>query len=161
VAETLQTVVWQELDGRLSRPLKPTGLEALAALKTGDLTRRGKPAAIVAFRRTVPPAQALESKAERATRETAERRRETATVTRDLKAARTAEGRASAALSRAQKLVDAAERERTQLVDALERITARLQDLRTDVDERRKHLQQVAADRARLDERLVTLERES
>jgi hypothetical protein len=159
VAETLQTMVWQDLDGRLGKPLKPTGLEALAALKGGGLGGRGAPAEIVAFRAPVPPAP--ESKAERTARETAERRRETTTVTRDLKAARTAESRASAALARAERLVDDAERERTQFIDKLERITSRLQGLRTDVDQRRKQLQQAAADRARLGERLVTLKRGS
>lgn len=161
VAETLETVVWQELDGRLSRPLKRTGLEALAALKGGSLAGRGTPAEIVAFRKVAPPAHPTESKAERTARETAARRREAVAMTRERQRARAAERRAAAALARAQKLVDAADRERTRLMDALEQATSRLQDRRADVDRTRQESQRATAERVRLDERLAAVMRDA
>jgi hypothetical protein len=157
VAETLQTVMWQDLDGRLSRPLKPTGLEALAALKSGGLAARGRGASIVAFQK---PAPSGETRAERATRETAERRREATSIARELKAARTAERQAETAAARARRLVDEAERDRGSLVDALERATSRLHALRTAADDQRRKHEQATAERTRLDERLASLEPE-
>ena len=161
VAETLETVVWQELDGRLSRPLKRTGLEALAALKGGSLAGRGTPAEIVAFRKVAPPAPPTESKAERTARETAERRREAAALTRERQRARAVERRAERARARAQTLVDAADRERTRLMDALEQATSRLQDRRADVDRTRQESQRATAERVRLDERLAAVRRDA
>ena len=159
VSETLQTVMWKDLDGRLSRPLKPTGLEALAALKSGALAGRGRVASIVSFQKPAPPPG--ETKAERSTRETAERRREAAGIARDLKATQAAERKAGAASDRARTLVDQAERERGSLTDALERVTSRLRELRAAADAARKTLEQVTAERVRLAERLSSLERDA
>ncbi len=157
VRETLQTVVWQDLDGRLSRPLKPSGLEALMALKAGARSG-GRAADVVAFRRPAPGPPPAESRDARAKREAAERQREAARVSRDLEAARKAERTAQAALARAQKLTDAADRERSRLTDAIEAVTARLQDLRADVDAARKAAQQATDARGRLDARLEELQ---
>jgi chromosome segregation ATPase len=154
VSETLETVVWHSLDGRLSRPLKRTGLEALAALKGGTLTGAGRPAQILAFAK---PPHAGANKADETKRRAADRRREAAAVARDLKSAQAAERKADAALARARDLVADAERQRARLTDELEQATARLADRRTDFDRARAQAERAAADRSRLDGRLASL----
>jgi hypothetical protein len=159
VAETLETVMWRPLDGRLARPLKRTGLEALTALKGGAVTGgRGRPAEILAFTpsmrpRTTPPTGGTAADAAERQRE-----RERRDLTRDRQKARDAERDAQKALAIARRRVEAAERERARLTDALEAITAALQDHRADVDRARKAAEQTTAERQRLDDRLATVD---
>jgi hypothetical protein len=155
VSETLETVVWQSLDGRLSRPLKQTGLEALAALKRGTLMGARRPAEILAFAK--PPQAAPSNQADQAKQRAADRRREAAIVARDLTTARAAERKADAALARARDLVADAERLRARLTDELEQATARLADRRADVDRARTQAERATAERSRLDDRLASL----
>jgi hypothetical protein len=155
VSETLETVVWQTLDGRLSRPLKRTGLEAFAALKGGTLKGGRRPAQILTFAKA--PQAAASNKADEAKRRAADRRREAAVVARDLRSAQAAERKADAALARARDLVAQAERQRARLTDELEQATARLADRRADFDRARAQAERAAAERSRLDERLASL----
>jgi hypothetical protein len=158
VAETLETVMWRPLDGRLARPLKRTGLEALTALKGGGVTGgRGRPAEILAF---TPPKRprASEATGATATSDAAERQRERRDLTHDRQKARDAERNAQKALTAARRRVEAAEHERARLTDALEAITNALQDHRAEVDRARKAADQAAAERQRLDDRLATLD---
>ncbi len=155
VAETLETVVWQPLDGRLTRPRKRTGLEALTALKGGTLKGHGRPAEILAFAK--PPQTVPVSKADEARRRAADRRRESTVVARDLKSAQAAERKAADALARARDLVAEAERQRARLTDELEQVTARLADRRAEFDRARSQADRAAAERSRLDERLAAL----
>jgi hypothetical protein len=156
VQETLETAVWRPLDGRLVRPLKPTGLEALAALKGGTFARPGRPADVLPF--SAPsPVRAARTDQERKQRE-AERRREAAALARDLRQARAAEQRAAQALARAKARVEAGDRERTDLADALERVTAALAEHHAESDRARKQSERAAAERARLEARIAELD---
>lgn len=155
VQETLETVVWHPLDGRLARPLKATGLEALAALKGGTLATAGRRADIIPFQKH-PVSRAPRTDQEKKARDAA-RRREASAVARELREARAREQRAARALEQARERVAAAERERTRLADALERETTALTELRAEMDQARKLSDQATAERARLDDRLQKL----
>jgi hypothetical protein len=147
VGETLQTLVWTPLDGRLIRPRKPTGLEALSALmKPG---RTIKPAAKVLPMRPPP-----ESRAEAAEREAKTREKEKTQLDKDLRAARAAEAKADAGVTRASAAVDQAVREQTKAEAALEKATAATREERQTLHDARERAKSATAERERIEARL-------
>ncbi len=147
VDETFQTLVWSALDGRLVRPRKPTGLEALSALmKPG---RTIKPAAKVLPMRPPP-----ESRAQVAEREARAREREKSQLEKDLRAARVAESKAETGVTKASTAFDHATRDQAKLEAALEKATAATRREREALHEARDRAKAATAERERLEARL-------
>jgi len=123
--ETLQALPATGPPGRLTRPLKPMGLEALAGLVrgAGSLLRPVTRPHLPEPESARPPTKRerdRQSKAETADRREAERRkRETAGLARQLREARTAERRAQADLTRAREALARIEREHGHLSEKL------------------------------------------
>jgi hypothetical protein len=148
VTDTFHTLVWSPIDGRLTRSLKPTGLEAIAGLLSGPPPRTKAPAEVVPIRPVRPP---QESKAEAAKREAAERKRKLVEVDRDLRSARAVAEKAEAAQSRATKALDDATEEQSRLEKALEKATAITRERRDDLQRAREKARTSAAERTRLE----------
>ena len=133
VIETLQALPGSETPGRLTRPLKPMGLEALAGLVRSS----------GAFPRAIPPqaardeaaarakasrdatasrrdAQAERREAEARKRESAARKREAAGIERELREAREAERKAEADVLRGRRVLEHTERERHRAAERLQ-----------------------------------------
>jgi hypothetical protein len=157
VTETLQLLPSAAASGRLTRPLKPAGFEALAGL----LGPRGK-TTVRRLADVVPIESAKRSltlsKAEQAKREADARRREIADVQRRLAAAKTSQRKADQTLARARQALERAVQERARLEAALEQATARVQHLRDDVNRDLKRSKDAAAEHERLDQRLADLQ---
>jgi hypothetical protein len=150
VRETLEALPAAVTPGRLSRPLKPMGFDALATL----LGSGGK-----AGTRTAPREQAPQQKgprarlaeddrrlAERQAREQREaERRAAAERVRALGAARDEERRAASALARAKGQLKAKQQEHDRLSTHLERAAEDLDQLRRDVREREAAVRAAAA----------------
>ncbi|HUF48473.1 MAG TPA: hypothetical protein VMM93_11705 [Vicinamibacterales bacterium] len=123
VLETLQSLPGKAEPGRLSRPLKPMGLEALAGLvrPAGAFPR---PVEAPASRATAPPAKvdrAAEKRVAAAAKKEAEaQKKEAARLDAELKRARAAEKQTTADLARARQALVRAEREHERLSDALQ-----------------------------------------
>ena len=150
VDETFQTLVWTALDGRLIRPRKPTGLEALSALmKPGH---KIKPAAKVLPMRPTP-----EGRAEAAEREARAREKEKGQLEKDLRAARVTEAKAEGVVTKATASLDQAAREQAKLQAALEKATAATREERDALNEARERARTATADRERLEAKLADL----
>ena len=148
VAETLQGLPGRDDYGRLSRPLKPQGFEALAGLvgKGGaTITRLSTPKA--------PPA-AAPGKRESQGREN---RREIATAEKALKRAEAEERAARAEASRAEMVLARLQRERKELQERIDAITSRRDQASVDLDERRRAAERALAERQRLEEKVKGL----
>jgi hypothetical protein len=121
--ETLQSLPGNAEPGRLSRPLKPMGLEALAGLvrPAGAFPR---PVEAPPSRAAAPPAKvdrAAEKRAATAAKREAEaQKKEAARLDAELKRARAAEKQTTADLARARQALVQAEREHDRLSDALQ-----------------------------------------
>jgi hypothetical protein len=157
VGETLQTLPSTTTPGRLTRPLKPLGFGALAALLEPGNKAAKRLAEVVPFesrKRPAPPVSA----AERVKREAHARRRDIADVQRQLKRARETERKAGTALSQAQAALHRALGERAKAEAALEKAAARVQQLREQVSAETKRSREAAAESGRLTERLADLQ---
>ena len=155
VKETLQALLWNELNGRLTRPLKTSGFEALAGLTFAKGATKA-PAAVIPMRPAPEPVR--EDKAEREKREADARRRERQDLDRQLRHAVTSERETASALKRATQAVARSEQARARIEAELEAATGTLQDHRRALDAARTDAKRTAAERARLEERLAALD---
>jgi hypothetical protein len=122
VLETLRALPIDGTPGRLTRPLKPLGFEALAGLLKGKLPRSR--AAVLPFKTTSKPTAATDDKAaakraaaqakreaEQAKRDAQTQAKEIAKLQRDLRQAQAAEASAVDNVKRARAAVEKAEQE--------------------------------------------------
>jgi len=124
VVETLQALPSPEPPGRLTRPLKPLGLEALSGLVNTDraalraVTRT--PGSAGATRGSGRRSRAVTDREARARKRAADaRRREAARLDAEIREAATAERRAVADLTRAKQALARVEREREHLAERM------------------------------------------
>jgi len=151
IRETFQTLVWSAIDGRLVRPLKPSGLEAISALMKGPRPV-ARPAAKV-----LPIRPAAEDRAETARREAVAAARETATLKKDLRAAQAAEKEAEALTARIGTAVSRATQDLSKAHAAVEEATVALRERRADLHTARERAQAAANERERIEARLSAL----
>jgi len=165
VVETLQALPGSEPPGRLTRPLRPPGLEALSGLM---------PAAHVTLRtvtRTPPAAgtsgespsrsRAARAREARARKRAAEaRRREAARLEAEIREAATAERRAVADLARAKQALARAEREREHLAERLKFLEKRVATAADDVGLHEARAREAAETRASLVRRREVVDRD-
>lgn len=167
VTETLQALPGEAPPGRLTKPLKPRGFEALAGLvprlpsglrAVSAPARPAQPAPRTS-RRAKPASDeaAARHAAVEATRAAQARRREKAAVEKDLRAARQAERQAGKALDAARRALAGAERRHDQLRDQLQFALKQIQDSRDEIARQEQRRRERAAERERLESRLETL----
>jgi hypothetical protein len=156
VAETFRAFPWAEAPGRLTRPLKPGGFEALKGLLPKGAAERPL-ASIVRLeeaRREQARRRATQEDAERDRRE---RQRESASIQTALRQARQDARRAEGALERRRRAVEQAEAARAEFEARLERATANLQSLRQALATETRHASAATAEVRRLEDRLAAL----
>jgi hypothetical protein len=174
VNETLQALPHPtETAGRLVRPLKPLGFEALSGLLGGALGGAKRPAEVVPFDRSrraaatdvyEPSARPAPSSREDAAqrrreeqaraREEAAREREAERLKKELAAAVTTEREMQKALTRARQAVEKAERDRERAQEQLASASEQLARARKDMDSADEKFIDAAGDRARLEKLL-------
>jgi hypothetical protein len=170
VGETLQALPDRDDHGRLVRPLKPLGFEALAGLAPGGATiarladrraaassppqDRGRP--VPALKRD---AAAAKQAAEAARSAAAARQKNVAEAERELRDAKAAEREARAAHARVEMALARARRERKALEARLDEATAERDRLAVEVDQRRRAAERAAADLSGIEARLEALRR--
>jgi hypothetical protein len=155
VIETLQALPGAEPPGRLIRPLKPLGLEALAGLLPAgrSLLKAVAPRAPVA----PPPAPSRRSRAAlaneaRAVKRAAEaRKREAARLDAGIREAVKTERRVAADLGRARQTLARAERECTHLAERLQFLEKQVTQATTDVRAHEARAAEAADARAALE----------
>jgi hypothetical protein len=155
VNETLEALPADAAPGRLTRPLKPMGFEALAGLLKGGGPPR-RPAQVVPFppRPATRPSAADRKRAEVAAKREAEaRKKEAARLAAELREARTREASAQAAVKRARAELTRAEQEREQLVARLETAEMRLAELSKSVRNAEREAMTASSARAVLEGR--------
>lgn len=121
VQETLRALPGDDPPGRLTRPLKPKGFEALMGLSLSGVPRPAvpsKPAPDAVSEKKSPAAEKLEAEAEK--REAEARKKEVAELTEHLREARRIERDAEKAADRAREAHERAERERQELTKRLD-----------------------------------------
>jgi hypothetical protein len=160
VNETLQAVPGRNDHGRLVKPLKPLGFEALSGLIAPGATiapfaPRGTTSQREPAKAPEPKQTARTEKAEReAERRASEaRRKELAAVERALRDAQSAEREAQAALSRAEMTLVRTQRERKALQEQLDALIARADELTAQLGSLRREAERKAAERVRLEDR--------
>jgi hypothetical protein len=164
VSDTLQALPGPERPGRLVRPLKPRGFEALAGLVPGAAAASKRLAEIVpiGLRRQVQPerAGAGDAKAEATRRELAESKRQAGIrrehlekLNAEIRAARTAEREAEASLAKAKDALARVERQIAELKEELATLGDKAQELSDQVRRRESASRQAATERMRLEER--------
>jgi hypothetical protein len=163
ITDTFRAYPWPEPEraGRLTRPLRPSGLEALAGLLPKGAA--DKPlATIVAFDRARREREKQRvSKREDQERLDTERRKELAAVERDLRSARAELRTAEAALAKRREALRAAETERDDLAERLEKATSRAQAVRDALGGETRRTALATAEVNRLEERLRDLTRQN
>ena len=145
VLETLQGLPGRDDYGRLAKPLKPQGFEALAGLVKGGATV----ARLTAVKPAAPPSKATAAAAQK--REAAEQKKARAAADRQLKVARVTERNARADFSRLEMQLARAERERKDLQARMDETIARRDQLALELDRSRKALERASGDRERLE----------
>ena len=126
VTETLQALPGSERPGRLTKPLRPAGFEALAGLvpRSGPVLRAltvAPPAPARPDRSAGKPAKQTPAQiAAAAKREAADRKQQIARAQQELTRARAAEEKAAALLARARQAHARAEQDRARLEDQLQ-----------------------------------------
>ena len=159
VLATLQGLPGRDDHGRLTKPLKPQGFEALAGLVRGGATVARLSA--VPAPAPAPPAKkptpAQKEKADVAAqkREAAAKKKARAAAERELKVARVAERNSRADYARIEMQLARAERDRKDLQSRIDETIARRDQLSLELDRARKALERAAGDRERL-ERIAT-----
>ena len=161
VQETLQALPGDEPPGRLTRPLKPKGFEALAGLVPASGLRAFKvlekpPAKTAAARSAKSVPTAAEVAAEKRAAEA--RRREAAELDAALRDAKRAEREATMALDRARTKRDDAEREHADLTKKLDALGDRLRSLRDEAIHAERDAKKATAERERVEFRRAALE---
>lgn len=170
VVETLQALPGRDDHGRLVKPLKPMGFEALAGLmpRGGATIARladarpafspvPAPAAAPAKRGAAAPDKAAVLQARR--REIAAQQKAVAAAERELRKAAVAEREAEADVSRAELTLARVQRERKDLQSRLDDLTVRRDELTVEFDQRRKDLERASAERERLESRVRDLKK--
>lgn len=162
VGETLEALPERGEHGRLVKPLKPQGFEALAGLlgrgdgatiaRLADVkAERPAPARVVAR-----PAQPKDDAATRR-RETQARAKEVAAAERALRRAESDERTARADYSRAEMSLVRLQRERKDLQQRIDVVTSRRDQAAVDLDERRRAADRAGVERERLEQALKVL----
>jgi hypothetical protein len=155
VSETLEALPGDDPPGRLTRPLKPRGFEALTGLFGGAAAalelvppapRTGAASSDAAAKR-----DAAEKKAEEA------RRREVEALADELKAAKASERQATAALERARTAHRTAEQDRDELTRRLDALGDRLRALADAVHVAEREAAKLTRERERLELRVAAL----
>jgi valyl-tRNA synthetase len=171
VMETLQALPGREDYGRLVKPLKPLGFEALAGLvKGGGATiarlapAKPKDAAVVA---TIAPARTGSRPADPAAdakralqarrREIAEHQKAVAAVERELRKAAVAEREARTDYSRVELSLARVQRERKDLQIRIDELTVQRDELAVAFDEAKKDVERASSAREHLEARLRTM----
>jgi hypothetical protein len=162
--ETLQTLPAAGEPGRLTKPLKPMGFEALAGLVPGAgaaIARFTRPRVVEpesprqADRK--PDTGAAKRQAAALRQQAEARRREIAVEEKALREAATAEREARAALSRSEMSLARVRRQRKELETRLDELTVERDRLAGEVDRHRKESERAAFERQRLEDRLKSL----
>ena len=163
VVETLQALPGRDDHGRLVKPLKPLGFEALAGLVPrggATIARLAEmrpptpfPARAAAPSPGATPAERKQATAERR-REIAEQQKAIAAAERELRKAVVAEREAKADVARAELTLARVQRERKELQTRIDEITTRRDELAVEFDQRRKSLERASAERERLETRV-------
>ena len=168
VAETLEAVTDRDDHGRLVKPLKPQGFEALAGLLGGgggatiarltDASSRGaaKPDRAAPARESAK-APSSKDDAARRRRELQARARDITAAERTLRSAETDERAARAEFARAEMSLARLQRERKELQERVDQVTSRRDRAAIDLDERRRAAERATAERERLAARLSAL----
>ena len=158
VAETLQALPARDDHGRLVKPLKPMGFEALAGLVGGS----GATIARLAEVKPVPPKPVArvgrdDDGRARARDEAARRKQASQARAKDIAAAERALHRAEvhvraskAELSRAEMAHARLQRERKELQERVDSVTSRRDQAAVDLDERRRAADRAKSERDRL-----------
>jgi hypothetical protein len=163
VSETLQALPRDgEPPGRLVRPLKPMGFEALAGLMGRAPAAPARKAEVVPFdrgRQTSERDRKADAAARRRdeqalAREAAARKREADQIEKELANARAAEREAQRELTRARQAVERAERDRERAEEQLTAATEAFRQARKDADQKQAASTAAAGERARLEQTL-------
>ena len=170
VVETLQALPGRDDHGRLVKPLKPLGFEALAGLvpRGGATIARladarpafapvSAPAAAPTKRGAPAPDKAAALQARR--REIAAQQKAVAAAERELRKAAVAEREAKTDVSRTELTLARVQRERKDLQSRLDELTVRRDELTVEFDQRRKDLERATAERERLESRVRDLKK--
>jgi hypothetical protein len=164
VIETLQALPSNEPPGRMTKPLKPAGLEALAGLVPGGdasaFLRLAQPPG--AGRREEPAPAKGDKAAERraaqaAKKEAAARKKAAEWLTKQIRAAKSAERDLQSDAGKARQAFERAEREQQQLRDKLHFVGKQVSDLETRLREAERRAAEAKAEREELEERRSTL----
>ena len=168
IVETLQALPGRNDHGRLAKPLKPLGFEALAGLMPqGGATIARLAEARPIFAPAAPPGPANAKRGAAAPdkaavlqarrREIASHQKAVAAVEREQRQAAVAEREAKTDLARAELTLARVQRERKDLQARLDELTVRRDELALAFDQARKDLERAGAERERLDEKLKAL----
>lgn len=140
VNDTLQGLPGDEPAGRLTRPLKPKGFEALAGL--------------VSFAKALPPIAkpSIKSQPTKPDKRAEEaKQRQLDEIAEALREARTAEREASTALARSRDARDRVEQERAELTQRLDGLAARSRKLTDDIHRQEREAAKATSERERLE----------
>jgi hypothetical protein len=167
VSETLQALPGLEEPGRLVKPLKPQGFEALAGLVPGAAAASKRLAEIVPIDRGRPAAARIEesdtrsggTKSQATARAKAEakraaeaKKREVAKIDAKLRIARATERQAETTLTKSREALAKAGRDEEQLKKQLESIAGKTQQLTDQIRRQEVALRQAESERMRLEE---------
>jgi len=168
VMETLTALPGKDAPGRLVRPLKPLGLEALAGLVpaagAGGVVRLVEaPRKLVATSNVRPPATSSSSKKEAkrreddAKREAEARKREAAALERDLREARAREREAGVALAKAKQTLSRSELARQRAQKALDAAIDTIQEARGELARCEREMTDASRAAGHIEDRLAFL----
>ena len=160
VVETLQALPGRDDHGRLAKPLKPLGFEALAGLmpRGGATIARladARPAPVVAPVKARPAGPEDKKQALAARRkEIAAHQKAVAAVERELRKAAVTEREAKADLARAEMTLARVQRERKDLQIRIDELTVKRDELAVAFDEAKKDAERATSAREHLETRL-------
>jgi hypothetical protein len=164
VSDTLQALPGPERPGRLERPLKPRGFEALAGLVPGGLAVSKRLAEIVpidrgrlADRSPQPAARSQQPDSRRAEaesrRQAEAKKKEAVKLEAQVREARAAERQAEATLARTRDALTRAEHDAERLKKELDAIAEKTQELTGQIRRQEAAVRQASTERMRLEER--------
>jgi DNA repair exonuclease SbcCD ATPase subunit len=169
VTDTLQALPGPERPGRLARPLKPRGFEALAGLVPGAAAAskrlaeivpidRGRPAPKDAGARTTGgDSKAAEATARRAQAEAKRqaeiRKQHLARLDAEIRAARTAERQAESALEKTRDALGRVEKDTERVKKELDALADKAHELAEQIRRQESAARQASSERMRLEER--------
>lgn len=164
IIETLQALPSTEPPGRLTKPLKPAGLEALAGLVPGGgasaFLRLAQPPGRGRVEEPTPAKsdKAAERRAAQAAKkEAAARQKAAERLAKQIRAAKSAERERQSDEGKARQAFERAEREQQQLRDKLQFVGKQVSDLETRLREAERRAAEAKAEREGLEEQLATL----